>query len=94
VVEVAKSSLLDDRTVKRVLYEDVGISEYWIVKVETAEVLAYQMSDRGSQRIDVSLMFPGLEIATLDEALKRSRSQDQSQVGAWLMAKFKPTANS
>ncbi|MEB3886432.1 Uma2 family endonuclease [Lyngbya sp. CCY1209] len=94
VVEVAKSSLLDDRTVKRVLYEDVGISEYWIVKVETAEVLAYQMSDRGSQRIDVSLMFPGLEIATLDEALKRSRSQDQSQVGAWLMAQFQPAANS
>ncbi|GAB4293337.1 MAG: Uma2 family endonuclease [Oscillatoriaceae cyanobacterium] len=52
VVEVAKSSLLDDRTVKRVLYEDVGIAEYWILNVETAAVLAYQMSDRGSQRID------------------------------------------
>ena len=88
VVEVAKSSLLDDRTVKRVLYEEVGIAEYWIVKVETAEVLAYQMSDRGSQRIDTSLMFSGLEIATLDQALQRSRSQDQSQVGAWLMALF------
>ncbi len=88
VVEVAKSSLLDDRTVKRVLYEEVGIAEYWIVKVETAEVLAYQMSDRGSQRIDISLIFPGLEIATLDQALQRSRSQDQSQVGAWLMGLF------
>lgn len=88
VVEVAKSSLLDDRTVKRVLYEEVGIAEYWIVKVETAEVLAYQMSDRGSQRIDTSLIFPGLEIATLDQALQLSRSQDQSQVGAWLMALF------
>ncbi len=86
VVEVAKSSLLDDRTVKRVLYEEVGIAEYWIV-VE-AEVLAYQMSDRGSQRIDTSLIFPGLEIATLDQALQRSRSQDQSQVGAWLMGLF------
>ncbi len=91
VVEVAKSSLLDDRTVKRVLYEEVGIAEYWIV-VE-AEVLAYQMSDRGSQRIDTSLIFPGLEIATLDQALQRSRSQDQSQVGAWLMAQFQPPAN-
>ncbi|MET0097404.1 MAG: Uma2 family endonuclease [Arthrospira platensis] len=88
VVEVAKSSLWDDRTVKRVLYEEVGIAEYWIVNVETGEVLAYQMSDRGSQRIDVSLMFPGLEIATLDQALQRSRNQDQSQVGAWLMAQF------
>ncbi len=93
VVEVAKSSLLDDRTVKRVLYEEVGIAEYWIVKVETAEVLAYQMSDRGSQRIDTSLIFPGLEIATLDQALQLSRSQDQSQVGAWLMGLFQ-SANS
>ncbi|HIK13293.1 MAG TPA: Uma2 family endonuclease [Oscillatoriaceae cyanobacterium M33_DOE_052] len=89
VVEVAKSSLLDDRTVKRVLYEDVGIAEYWIVNVETAAVMAYQMSDRGSQRIDTSVMFPGLEIATLDQALQRSLTQDQSQVGAWLMAQFK-----
>ncbi|MCT7968083.1 Uma2 family endonuclease [Laspinema sp. D1] len=88
VVEVAKSSLLDDRTVKRVLYEEVGIAEYWIVNVETSEVMAYQMSDRGSQRIDASVMFPGLEIATLDQALQRSRNQDQSQVGAWLMAQF------
>jgi SOS response regulatory protein OraA/RecX len=60
--------------------------------VETAEVLAYQMNDRGSQRIDGSLVFPGLEMATLDEALQRSRSQDQSQVGAWLMAQFQPVA--
>ncbi len=93
VVEVAKSSLLDDRTVKRVLYEEMGIAEYWIVKVETADVWAYQMSDRGSQRIDSSLMFPGLEMATLDEALQRSRSQDQSQVGAWLMTQFQPAAS-
>ncbi len=78
---------------KRVLYEEVGIAEYWIVKVETGEVLVYQMSDRGSQRIDTSLIFPGLEIATLDQALQRSRSQDQSQVGAWLMAQFQPPAN-
>ncbi len=91
VVEVAKSSLLDDRTVKRVLYEDMGIAEYWIVKVETAAVLAYQMSDRGSQRIDVSLVFPGLAIATLDQALQQSRTNDQSQVGAWLMTQFQPT---
>jgi Uma2 family endonuclease len=88
VIEVAKSSLLDDRTVKRILYEEMGIAEYWIVKVETAEVLAYQMSPRGSQQIDTSLKFLGLAISTLNQALSQSRSQDQSQVGAWLMAQF------
>ncbi len=90
VVEVSKSSLLDDRTVKRVLYEAIGIAEYWIVDVAAATVWAYQMSDRGSQRIDQSRQFPGLAIATLDQALHRSRTQDQSQVGAWLMAQFQP----
>ncbi|USR91688.1 Uma2 family endonuclease [Phormidium yuhuli AB48] len=94
VVEVAKSSLLDDRTVKRVLYEDVGVAEYWIVDVESAQVLAYQMSDRGSLRIDSSLIFPGLDIALLNETLQRSRHQDQSQVGAWLMAQFQGASES
>jgi Uma2 family endonuclease len=94
VVEVAKSSLLDDRTVKRVLYEDVGVAEYWIVDVESAQVLAYQMSDRGSLRIDSSFIFPGLDIALLNETLQRSRHQDQSQVGAWLMAQFQGATES
>jgi Uma2 family endonuclease len=88
VIEVAKTSLLDDRTVKRVLYEDVGIAEYWIVNVEAVEIWAYQMSDRGSQRIEQSLMFPGLAIRILNESLQQSRTLDQSQVGAWLMAQF------
>ena len=88
VIEVAKSSLLDDRTVKRVLYEDIGIAEYWLVNVATATVVAYQMLDRGSQQIDVSLIFPGLAIAILNDALQPSRSLDQSEVGAWLMAQF------
>jgi Uma2 family endonuclease len=88
VIEVAKSSLLDDRTVKRVLYEDMGIAEYWIVNVETAEIVAYQMSDRGSHQIDDSLIFPGLAISILNQALQQSRTLDQSQVGAWLMAQF------
>ena len=88
VIEVAKSSLLDDRTVKRILYEDMGIAEYWIVKVETAEIVAYQMSDRGSHQIDHSFIFPGLAISILNQALQQSRTLDQSQVGAWLMAQF------
>lgn len=88
VIEVAKSSLLDDRTVKRVLYEDMGIAEYWIINVEIAEIIAYQITDRGSLRIDDSLVLPGLAIAILTQALQQSRTLDQSQVGAWLMAQF------
>lgn len=89
VVEIAKSSLLDDLGIKRSLYEELGVLEYWIVDVENARVLAYTIGNRGSHQIDVSQVLPGLAIATLREALKRSRQMDQSQVGTWLMDQFR-----
>lgn len=65
--------------------------------VEKVEILAFQMIDRGSKRIDESQLLPGLAvasqfplgvIATLEAALRQSRETDQSQVGAWLMTQF------
>jgi Uma2 family endonuclease len=88
VIEVSKTSLLDDRGNKRTLYEELSISEYWVVDVEKAEILAYQMIDRGSKRIDQSQVLPGLELAVLETALRQSRETDQSQVGAWLLTQF------
>jgi len=88
VIEVSKTTLLDDRGNKRTLYEELGVSEYWVVDVEKAEILAFQMIDRGSKRIDESQVLPGLAIATLEAALRQSRETDQSQVGAWLMTQF------
>jgi len=88
VIEVAKSSLLDDVGTKRALYEELGISEYWVVDVQTAQILAYAIADQGSKRIQVSQVLPGLNLAVLEEALRRSRETDQSQVGAWLLTQF------
>jgi Uma2 family endonuclease len=88
VIEVAKTSLMDDLGVKRSLYEVLGVDEYWVVDVQNAQVLAYQIGDRGSKRIDTSSILPGLEILLIEEVLRRSRETDQSQVGAWLMAQF------
>jgi Uma2 family endonuclease len=88
VIEVSKTSLLDDRGNKRTLYEELGISEYWVVDVEKAEILAFQMIDRGSKRIDQSQVLSGLEISVLETALRQSRETDQSQVGAWLLTQF------
>jgi Uma2 family endonuclease len=88
VIEIAKSSLLDDVGAKRALYEELGVAEYWVVDVQNAQVLAYAMADQGSKRIQVSLVLPGLAISVLEEALRRSRETDQSQVGSWLLAQF------
>jgi Uma2 family endonuclease len=88
VIEVSKSSLLDDVGAKRALYEELGVAEYWVVEVQNAQVLAYTMADQGSKRIQVSLVLPGLTMTVLEEALRRSRETDQSQVGSWLLTQF------
>lgn len=88
VIEVAKSSLLDDVGTKRALYEELGVDEYWVLDVQNAQILAYAIADQGSKRIQVSQVLPGLAIAVLEEALRRSRETNQSQVGAWLLTQF------
>lgn len=37
---------------------------------------------------EASQVLPGLRIAVLEEALRRSREVDQSQVGTWLLSQF------
>ena len=89
VIEVADSTLADDIGEKRLLYEELKVAEYWVVDVQKSEIIAFAIiSDNGSRRIVRSEVLPGLTIALLEEALRRSRTQDQAQVGAWLLAQF------
>jgi Uma2 family endonuclease len=88
VVEISKTTLLDDIGTKRSLYEEMGVQEYWIVDVKNVQIVAYQVHARGSQRIHVSQVLPNLKFATLDEALRRSQHQNQSEIGAWLIQQF------
>jgi Uma2 family endonuclease len=88
VIEIAKTSLLDDLGTKRSLYEELGVAEYWVVDVQNAQIIAYAMADQGSKRIQKSQLLPGLVIAILEEALRRSRQMSQSEVGAWLLSQF------
>ena len=84
----AVSSLLDDQGAKRLLYEDLGVAEYWIVDVQNTQIFAFHVADRGSRRIVESQALSGLPISTLEAALKLSRQTDQSQVGNWLLNQF------
>ena len=88
VIEIAKTSLLDDLGTKRSLYEELGVAEYWVVDVQNVQIIAYAIVDQGSRRIRESQVLPGLAISILEEALRRSREMNQSEVGTWLLSQF------
>jgi Uma2 family endonuclease len=92
VIEIAKSSLLDDLGIKRSLYEELGVKEYWVVDVNTPEIIAYRIlnanEELGSQRIRESQVLQGLNLSVLEAALRRSRETDHSTVIAELMSQF------
>ena len=88
VIEIAKTSLLDDLGTKRSLYEELGIAEYWVVDVQNAQIIAYAIADQGSKRIQESQVLPGLAMSILEQALRQSREMSQSEVGTWLLSQF------
>lgn len=91
VIEISDTTLSDDKGEKRLQYEEIGISEYWIVDVQNCEIIAFEISPLGgSRRIQVSQVLSGLALDLLAATLKRSRQDDQSTTMAWLMGQINP----
>ncbi|MBD1847145.1 Uma2 family endonuclease [Cyanobacteria bacterium FACHB-63] len=88
VIEVADSSLSDDKGDKRLLYEALGVREYWIVDVQKMSVLAFAIANQGSYKITQSQVLAGLEIAVLEEAFRLSREMNHGKVSTWLLKQF------
>ncbi|NES77102.1 MULTISPECIES: Uma2 family endonuclease [Okeania] len=89
VIEVADSTLADDIGHKRLLYEEIQVAEYWVVDVQKAQIIAFAIiGNNGSRRIRESAVLPGLSIDILETALSRSRTEDQAQIGGWLLGEF------
>lgn len=86
-IEISDSTLPDDCGRKRLLYEDLGVREYWVVNV-AAVILGFEIIERGSRRIQESAVLPGLSLAILEESLRRSREADHGQVSAWLLQQW------
>ncbi|MGK7923837.1 MAG: Uma2 family endonuclease [Spirulina sp.] len=88
VVEIAKSSLSDDKGEKRLLYEDLEVQEYWIIDVKNVKIIAFTIEKEGSYRIKTSAVLPNLDIALLEEALRRTRQTNHGKVSAWLLEQW------
>jgi Uma2 family endonuclease len=89
VIEISSSTINDDLGKKRLLYEQLGVSEYWVVDVQEVKIIALEMLENGgSRQITESKLLGGLAIADLEAALKLSREKSQSEVGTWLLQKY------
>lgn len=88
VIEIAYSSLADDQGEKRLLYESLGVREYWIIDVQNARILAFEIENLGSRKIEQSQVLPGLEMSLLEEAIAKSRQMNHGKVSAWLLSQW------
>ena len=88
-IEVAATSLNEDLGTTRLLYESIGVKEYWVINVELNEILAFEiLGVHGSQRIRKSIVLPGLDLNVLEEALRSRKTCDDSQIMSQLLAQF------
>ncbi|WP_008309391.1 Uma2 family endonuclease [Leptolyngbya sp. PCC 6406] len=90
VIEIASTTLSDDLGRKRLLYERLGIQEYWVVNVATSEVLAFAIEQGGSREIRDSQTLPGLGLSTVEEVMRRSTTEDDGAIARWLLQIFQP----
>lgn len=88
VIEIASTTLGDDLGRKRLLYERLGVQEYWVVNVATSEVLAFAVEQGGSREIRDSQVLPGLVLSTVEEAMGRSATEDDGAIARWLLQIF------
>ncbi len=88
IIEIGSSSYLDDIGKKRLLYEQLEIKEYWVVNVAESTVISFTMENKGSYQIRESQVLSGLSIALVEEALNRSKTEDDSTITRWLMSTF------
>jgi Uma2 family endonuclease len=89
VIEISDTTLADDKGSKRLLYEEIGVPEYWIVNVQTCEILAFTIANQGSRRIQESIVLPGLAIDLLQQTLKRSQEEGQTSARSWLLEQLR-----
>jgi Uma2 family endonuclease len=87
-IEISVTTLSDDLGQKRLLYERLGVREYWVVDVELAVVTAFEVQNGGSRQIVVSQVLVGLDIAIVEEALRRSQTEEDGAINRWLMQEF------
>jgi Uma2 family endonuclease len=84
VIEIAASSLEDDRTRKQALYQQAGVREYWVVNVNAGQVMAVDLSQTAV--LGRSQVLPDLAIDQIEVALTRAQTEDDGAVSRWFLS--------
>lgn len=87
-IEISSTTLNDDLGQKRLLYERLGVQEYWVVDGQNAIVIAFAVAEGGSRQIQVSQVLSGLAMQTIEAALAQSQTADDTEINRWLMQQF------
>lgn len=88
IVELTPFSPSTELGEKRMLYESMGMQEYWVVDVNNVAVTAFAIADGGSRRVDSSQVLPGLAISLVQATLERSRWEEKAATTRWLWSEF------
>jgi Uma2 family endonuclease len=87
-VEIGATSFNDDIGNKRLLYERIGVQEYWVVNVAELAVIAFSVAQGRSGPIETSQVLPSLDIGLVELALRRSQTDDDGAITRWLLQSF------
>ena len=87
-VEIASTTLSDDLGPKRLLYERLGVQEYWVVNVKLPAVVGFAIANCGSREIRDSQALSGLALSVVEEAMQRSQTEDDGALTRWLIQRF------
>jgi Uma2 family endonuclease len=93
VLEIASTTLSDDLGAKRLLYERLGVKEYWVVNTAASSIIAFEILNGGSREIRASMVLPSLEISVVEQALQWSQTTDDGEVNRWLLQCFSQSDN-
>jgi len=66
----------------------LGVQAYWVVNTAEQAVIAFEVADYHSGRIETSQVLPDLPLSLVNEALQRSAHEDTSTLGRWLLQAF------
>jgi Uma2 family endonuclease len=84
VGEVSDTTLANDLDRKKSLYAALGIREYWVIDVLGRRILAFLLQPDGSYfESDRSQVFPGLDIALLEQTVERLDREANTDAALW-----------